>query len=99
VRTTDGGKTWRRVPTAVRNFRPTGVIVADGTVWVRGLQRVLRTRDGGRHWDEIQTGGRGFPSNPRFASSTLGVESGDHGLLVTRDGGVTWRWTSRRSYS
>jgi photosystem II stability/assembly factor-like uncharacterized protein len=99
VRTTDGGKTWRRVPTAVRNFRPTGVIVADGTVWVRGLQRVLRTRDGGRHWDEIQTGGWGFPSNPRFASSTLGVESGDHGLLVTRDGGVTWRWTSRRSYS
>ncbi|HZI86640.1 MAG TPA: YCF48-related protein [Pyrinomonadaceae bacterium] len=100
LRTLDGGKTWREMPTDVRaepdrNKRPalhSISLCGDQTGWSVGENLILHTKDGGESWQTQRdnvTDGRLFSVACVSAQRAWAVGTG--GLLLrTVDGGATW---------
>ena len=98
-RSTDGGLTFRRVPTPqlansavlAPASRDTAVLARNGA-----RSRLLRTTDGGATWRAARTPGRvvfvawiGF-TDARVGAALVQTTSGAHVLWRTRDGGARW---------
>ncbi len=104
--TTDGGKTWSRVPSAniparlTNEYGSTGVYQVKGnTIWfatfnIQNFQtlRLFRSNDGGQNWEAFDTPKVGFFA---FADALNGIYSeritgNKLQLRRTTDGGKTW---------
>jgi photosystem II stability/assembly factor-like uncharacterized protein/pimeloyl-ACP methyl ester carboxylesterase len=105
LRTTDGGKTWKKVYESKRPYEttwkmsfPTNEI---GYATIQSYnpdtsvsqQRIIQTRDGGIHWQEVA-----LVNNHQAREFGIGFIDAQHGFVgtlksgfETTDGGITWR--------
>lgn len=100
VRTKDGGKTWTRATTGLKDVvSQPRVHMADAkNGWAVGYSgQMMRTSDGGATWQSLSCGRDDFTGSVTFAGSTAwasgSVENsrGPAGVfLKSEDGGITW---------
>jgi len=92
VRTTDGGKSWRREDAGTkRPFLAMSCLDAN-TAWLAGKEGIVyATTDGGGTWTQLQTGSSRHLFTIEFPNATRGHAAGDFGTMIhTEDGGKTW---------
>jgi photosystem II stability/assembly factor-like uncharacterized protein len=92
MKTTDGGKTWKRQPSGTTNFLAGMRFVNEKTGWVSGTQGVmLKTTDGGETWSQQKSGVEGQLAGISFISQKEGWAVGiNREIIHTTDGGETW---------
>ncbi len=91
--TTDGGLTWRNVPTGVGKWLHRIAFPSEQTGFI-GMNggKVLRTRDGGRHWQVLNLPVDLSIYALDFYSDKIGGAATDDGtILRTVNGGASWQ--------
>ena len=94
VRSTDGGRTWRRQPSGTPDDFLYGVACPSPStcVAVGGGGTILRSTDGGRTWRSQTSGTTNFLFGVTCASPSTCFAVGPRGtILRSADGGRTWR--------
>jgi len=98
LRTSDGGKTWKRAAGAFGDAQFADVAFADARHGVLvALDRVWVTHDGGRRWQLSRQQGMSVLTSAcsgdasTFWVAGWGTLDGAPFVLVTRDGGSSWR--------
>lgn len=105
-KTTDGGQTWKILPTPVACNWESVVFLTDQIGWVAGgvvavdgrtsQGCILATRDGGATWQIQAPVGLGYLKHLQFFDLSQGVVCGEStsknpsGIWQTADGGKTW---------
>lgn len=100
LRSTDGGRSWTRVPLGVPQGPAVSVsdaqVFADGHAWLAGSTGLLASQDFGATWRHVPE--EPFEGAARcctvcFRTPELGVVGTDgNALNRTNDGGCTWTW-------
>lgn len=107
-RSTDSGRTWQAVETAIRHdSESSGIfslafrdrvhgIAVGGDYWkpAETSGNALVTDDGGVTWRTVKSGPSGYRSVVAFTKAGRAVASGPSGIDYSLDGGTTWRHLS-----
>lgn len=94
LRSSDGGKTWARMPPLVSKFLQAVDHVQDGTWFVVGQPRyggpsIFRSTDDGVTWRACACASRGMMQDVHF-NGKVGMIVGGNVMVRTTDGGTTW---------
>lgn len=91
MRTVDGGKTWKRLPSGSSDVLSNVYFVSAKVGWICGrMGLILKTTDGGDTWIKQQSGTGVWLTGLHFVDETTGWVSGQGLVLQTTDGGKTW---------
>ncbi len=94
LRSGDGGKTWRQVPSGVLNSL-NKITFKDGKGWIVGNDGIiLHSSDAGEHWAPVKSGER-FDRlalvDIEFMTSEVGIIATEEGeILTSQNGGASW---------
>ena len=94
LKTTDGGKTWKKPSGEPGSGDFFAVSLLDSkTVLAAGQKGILiKTTDGGSTWQRLETGTEKNLYDLRMITSSTGFVVGEGGLILkTTDGGKTWK--------
>jgi len=94
LRSTDGGKTWKKQKSGVTNDLTSGSATSDKVAWVAGKNgTLLLTTDGGKHWKGIPTPIDGDLGGVHAADATHASiwDVANRKGFETSDGGATWK--------
>lgn len=93
LRSTDGAKTWKQMPSPSRSMIASLYVQDDSNLWAVGADySILHSSDAGKTWAVKHFNGIGKPLyDIYFFDNQHGIAVGSYGLyLETRDGGNTW---------
>lgn len=99
MKTTDGGKTWKRQPSGATAMLGGLFFISDKIGWVSGVKgTILKTTDGGETWVKQNSGTDQQLTKVSFVDEKNGWVIGS-AIVHTSDGGETWTVQDPRAWT